>query len=60
MLHFFIGLLIGLWSFAIAMWACLIFLSVPMGVQLPVQVRAVITAPGWWLSMRRNEEYCEV
>lgn len=34
LLHFFIGLLIGLWSFAIAMWACLVFLLVPMGVQI--------------------------
>jgi antimicrobial peptide system SdpB family protein len=30
-LHLFIGLIIGLWSFSITMWGCLIFLLVPFG-----------------------------
>jgi antimicrobial peptide system SdpB family protein len=30
-LHFFIGLLMGLWSFSIVMWGCLIFLLIPFG-----------------------------
>jgi antimicrobial peptide system SdpB family protein len=30
-LHFFIGLLMGLWSFAVVMWGCLIFLLIPFG-----------------------------
>lgn len=32
-LHFCIGLFIGLWSFAFAMWGCLLLLLVPMGRQ---------------------------
>jgi hypothetical protein len=30
-LHLFIGLIIGLWSFSIIMWGCLIFLLIPFG-----------------------------
>jgi antimicrobial peptide system SdpB family protein len=30
-LHFFIGLLMGIWSFSIVMWGCLIFLLIPFG-----------------------------
>jgi antimicrobial peptide system SdpB family protein len=30
-LHFFIGLLMGLWNFSIVMWGCLIFLLIPFG-----------------------------
>jgi len=34
LMHLLIGLLIGLWSFAIIMWGCLIFLLAPAGLQL--------------------------
>jgi hypothetical protein len=30
-LHLFIGLIIGLWSFSIVMWGCLLFLLIPFG-----------------------------
>lgn len=41
LLHFCIGLVIGLWSFAIAMWGCLVFLLIPMGVQISPEYLSV-------------------
>jgi antimicrobial peptide system SdpB family protein len=41
-LHLFVGLIIGLWSFSIVMWGCLIFLLIPfgwLGGALPREVR---------------------
>ncbi|MEU0498787.1 hypothetical protein [Mycobacterium sp. NPDC006124] len=60
LLHLMVAVVLGLWSFSIVMWGCLIFLLVPMGTQFRRTVRSRSGTPPRAGTQERDHDDGEV